>query len=172
MIQKSTPKWPKNGPKMVPKWDQKLVQKRVRIRGPSWSRLGAVLRPSWDHFWTIFWRKSVKHCVFLSVYEVKCWKHTMFCTFLLIVFLNFQHENVKNWGFLNIRCFSNLPASCWSSWNYKNTPCFTLFSHPHTHIHTRNVLTRMCFLVPWASLGCLAIACYLPGSHLKFPDTC
>ena len=28
---------------MVPKWDQKLVQKRVQMRGSSWGRLGAVL---------------------------------------------------------------------------------------------------------------------------------
>ena len=49
-------KWWKNCSKMGSKWDQKLVQNRLRKRGPSWSVLGS---------------KSVKHNVFLTVYVVK-----------------------------------------------------------------------------------------------------
>ena len=62
---------PKNDQKKVPRWGQKLVKNRFQDGFGNEVHLGPVLGPSWDHFWTTFRAKRIKHGVFLLVYVVK-----------------------------------------------------------------------------------------------------
>ena len=45
---------PKNVPKMVPKWSLNGAKNWFKNGSQNEVHLGAVLGPSWDHFWTIF----------------------------------------------------------------------------------------------------------------------
>ena len=45
---------PKNDQKMVPKWSLNGTKNWFKNGSQNEVHLGAVLGPSWDHFWTIF----------------------------------------------------------------------------------------------------------------------